>query len=126
MFIHPMPKKVVPWSAIIIAVLLTIDFGHSTYQNYVEKTNIEQVIEHVNMAAAAEKQIKSQQQRSDKIRDKETKVIDDHDPYTLELEALGVKLKMINEATWNGIFKICFLWAFVLSSLIVYKRFIPK
>lgn len=45
---------------------------------------------------------------------------------TIELEAQGFKLKMINEATWEMIFKLCFLWAFVLTTLGLYKRLAPK
>ena len=121
-----MPKKIIPWSAIVIAVLLTIDFTHNIYKNSIEKDQVERVIEDVKKAAAAEKHVLQQQQRSDRPRNKETKTIEEQDPHTIELEALGVKLKMINESTWEGIFKICFLWAFVLTSLIFYRRFVPK
>lgn len=104
-----------------MAILLTVDFGHGIYKNSIEKKQVESVIENIK-----EKQIHQLPQRPERFRNKDIKTLEEKDQYSIELEALGVKLKMINEATWEGIFKICFLWAFVLFSIIIYKKTLSK
>lgn len=123
MYIHSMPKRVIPWSAIMIAILLTIDGGYQLYQNSVAKQQIELTIKDVQEAAAMQAQMSRQQQRSG-VESSDKKFVED--PHTIELEALGVKLKLVNEATWTGIFKLCFLWGFVVATLIIYRKLNSK
>jgi len=40
---------------------------------------------------------------------------------TIEVEALGAKLKMIDQASWTMIVQLCVVWAFMLVSLVGYK-----
>lgn len=122
MFTPALPPRMIPWSAIVIALLLTMDFGYEIYQNYHHETQIEQTIEDVQKAAAVEKHMQQNQQRSGGENTPVIKTVED--AHSIELEALGVKLKMVREATWQGVFKICFLWAFVLGSLAMYRKLI--
>jgi hypothetical protein len=40
---------------------------------------------------------------------------------SIELEAEGIKLRMLQEASWSMIMKFCFVWSFALFSLLAYR-----
>lgn len=166
------PKRIIPYSAIVVAILFTADFVHDIYVNYTTRSHVEQrVAELTLIQESATKAVKTTPpttviERKKTIREPiilykeaeptgsgsstpkptpivkprehtvtitETKPNPVHEAAqqqlkdtTIELEAEGIKLKMVNEATWNGIFKLCFLWAFVLSTLLGYKYFTSR
>lgn len=172
-----MPKRIIPWTAIIIGVLLTIDLGHSLLENLQVrstvnnrinelnaqitevKTKSEAIPETITVVTAVKREVPEppvaamkkepsepmggsapqeakpmaappppprtymqleKKQVPNPERAKAEKELRDT---VVEIEAEGFKFKMINEATWNMVFKICFLWAFVLGTLGLYRRY---
>lgn len=168
MFTHKLPPRVIPWTAIIIGVLLTVDLGHSLWENLQARSQVNDRITEldakitevkaksetlpetitVEQTVTKELPVAAMRRPSDGEPTGGTgpKVIDEPRTVTVtqkkkipnperaqaeqqlrdtvvEFEAEGFKFKMINEATWSMVFKICFLWAFVLLTLGLYRRF---
>lgn len=125
MFVHTPPPRIIPWSAIVIALLFTVDLSSTLWDNYRARVSTLNRIEHVEAARAHVEQATKQSQReSDSVDLSEKSAVKDE--FTIELEAQGVKLTMINEATWTAIVKLCVLWLFTLSTLLAYRYFTVK
>ena len=122
MFVYPSPPRIIPWSAIVIALLFTVDLSSTLWDNYRARVSTLDRIEHVQAAQAQVEQATKQRERAAKDSDFTAKSAV-KDEFTIELEAQGVKLTMINEATWTAIFKLCALWLFTLSTLLAYRYF---
>lgn len=112
MFVHTPLPRTIPWAAIVITLLLSIDLASTVWRNLQER----------NHTLTQLSQVESQAVRAITLPLLgHTPAPPVSDPVTLELEALGVKLRMINEATWTAIIKLAVLWLFLLASLIVYR-----
>ena len=102
-----------------VLILVTAHLVREIQKNQQTAQQITEEIQYVERATAAARQLHSQQQRRDPGHSP-SKVIEE-DSASLELEALGVKLKMINEATWSSVIKLCVLWAFALITALGYR-----
>lgn len=168
----PLPQRIIPWSAITIAILFTANYGYDLYNTQVNKDITEQRIAKLTIE---QKRVKQTVESTPPVIERKTVVtipkpliqykereastssesgdlpkkaaspkVIDAQPTTvtrvervpnpkheeaqqqlrdvsIEIEAEGFKFKMLNEATWSMIFKLCFLWSFVLLSLGLYK-----
>lgn len=105
----------------LLTVVLTIWWGHDLYRMRQDAALIQQNITQLH---GAERSTRNAMRVPGAAADNPGRAIED--PVVIELEAQGVKLKMVNEATWNSIFKISFLWAALLLMLALYRVITAK
>lgn len=158
----PIPPKIIPWSAIAIAVLLTVDLGYEWLNTQQEIASTEQRVQALTtdqqqlteqMQRIPERKIIEQQvtvppdtahRRKKGGRSRAESGASEHTEDTvivqrsvsnpehqqvqrqlqdtsMEIEAQGFRLKILNEASWSMIIKLCTVWAFLLITLFLYR-----
>lgn len=107
-----------------VALAATVYFGVEITSSLALKNQLEHRQTLISRALSERHAIKAPRKSNDgDLPERKSTPI--QDPYTIELEAIGVKLKIVNESTWTAVFKLCFLWAFLLLTIAVYRRFAP-
>lgn len=108
--------RTLAWTVIPLVFLITANWGYDLYVSYRDSAVITERIAALQSPPAIAAPVPLPPPRAN--NDSNSPAQRDS---SIEIEALSLKLKMVNEASWTAIFKIGVLWSFLLANLLVYK-----
>mgnify|MGYP006283622637 CR=1 FL=1 len=122
MFKLSQPRQIIPLGAVILALLFTADIAHEFWINRVRADQIEVAIKDIRRQNRPPPQLVIPPAEGVPMppppKDRAREIPDSS---SIEIKALGNELKLVNEASWGMILKFCFVWAFTLGTVLVYR-----
>ena len=105
----------------LVMLLLSIFIARELWLTHVSIIESQQRITYLTQSLKEAKTISQTQNNQLKKGSSTSEESDEVRTASIELEAEGIKLRMLQEASWSMIMKFCFVWSFALFSLLAYR-----